>query len=67
MKFILTHPLDDSALNCKKAEELGWTTVHLVEEGVHPPAAKPCQYQIKHLDELRALFPQFFSGSKKTT
>ncbi|KAH8656157.1 HAD-like domain-containing protein [Tricladium varicosporioides] len=55
--------VDDSALNCMKAEELGWTTVHLVEEGEPLPAVKPCKYQVRHLDELRTLFPQFFKSS----
>jgi pyrimidine and pyridine-specific 5'-nucleotidase len=55
--------VDDSALNCRKAEELGWTTAHLVEEGYTPPAQKPCKYQIRHLNELRDLFPQFFKSA----
>lgn len=58
----LTFP-DDSYLNCRKAEELGWTTAHLVEEGESSPAVKACKYQIRHLEELRALFPQFFKAS----
>ena len=56
-------PVDDSALNCRKAEELGWTTAHLVEEGEPLPANKPCKYQARHLSELRVLFPQFFKAS----
>jgi len=52
--------IDDSALNCGKAEEIGWTTIHLVEEGEPLPAKKPCKNQVRHLDELRKLFPQFF-------
>jgi pyrimidine and pyridine-specific 5'-nucleotidase len=58
---VLTDP-DDSAQNCRKAEELGWNTVHLVEEGdpQPKPSKKPCKYQIRHLEELRTLFPQFF-------
>jgi pyrimidine and pyridine-specific 5'-nucleotidase len=55
--------VDDSALNCRKAEELGWTTAHLVEEGDPLPAQKPCKYQIRHLNELRVIFPQFFKTS----
>jgi pyrimidine and pyridine-specific 5'-nucleotidase len=51
---------DDSFLNCRKAEELGWTAAHLVEEGEPLPATKACKYQIRHLEELRTLFPQFF-------
>ncbi|TVY14301.1 Uncharacterized protein LARI1_G006791 [Lachnellula arida] len=55
--FVVT---DDSALNCGKAEEIGWTTTHLVEEGEPLPAVKPCKNQVRHLEELRTLFPQFF-------
>jgi len=54
--------VDDSFLNCKKAEELGWTTAHLVEEGEPEPAVKACKNQIRHLEELRALFPQLFKA-----
>ncbi|PSS25726.1 hypothetical protein M430DRAFT_96410 [Amorphotheca resinae ATCC 22711] len=54
--------VDDSALNCRKAEEIGWNTAHLVEEGEPLPAQKPCKYQIRHLEELRTLFPQFFKN-----
>lgn len=52
--------VDDSALNCRKAEELGWTATHLVEELHHSPPPKACKNVIQHLDELRTLFPQFF-------
>ncbi|KAK2067587.1 hypothetical protein P8C59_001313 [Phyllachora maydis] len=52
--------VDDSYLNCQKAQELGWTTVHLAEEGVESPASPASDYQIRHLEELRAIFPHFF-------
>jgi len=52
--------VDDSALNCSKAEEHGWTAVHLVEEGEPLPPQKACNHQIRHLEELRILFPQLF-------
>ncbi|KUJ16827.1 pyrimidine 5-nucleotidase [Mollisia scopiformis] len=55
--------VDDSFQNCRKAEELGWTAAHLVEEGEPLPAAKACKHQIRHLEELRTLFPQFFKTS----
>ncbi|KAI9054977.1 hypothetical protein LZ554_002120 [Drepanopeziza brunnea f. sp. 'monogermtubi'] len=55
--------VDDSALNCTAAEELGWTAVHLAEEGEPLPAVQPCKLQIRHLEELRTLFPQFFKAS----
>lgn len=54
---------DDSYQNCKKAEELGWTVAHLVEEGVKSPRTPACKFQISHLEELRTAFPQCFKGS----
>ncbi|KAN0104688.1 pyrimidine 5-nucleotidase [Hyaloscypha variabilis] len=54
--------VDDSFLNCKKADELGWSVAHLVEEGEPLPATKACKYQIRHLEELRAVFPQVFKA-----
>jgi pyrimidine and pyridine-specific 5'-nucleotidase len=54
---------DDSAQNCRKAEELGWNVAHLVEGGEPLPDHKPCELQIRHLEELRILFPQFFKSS----
>ncbi|KAM3077114.1 putative suppressor of disruption of TFIIS [Clarireedia jacksonii] len=55
--------VDDSALNCRKAQEIGWTTAHLLEDGVTPPAEKVSKYQISTLQELRSIFPQFFNSS----
>jgi pyrimidine and pyridine-specific 5'-nucleotidase len=55
--------IDDSAINCAKAEELGWNVAHLVEDGEPLPTNKPCTRQIRHLEELRLLFPQFFKPS----
>jgi len=52
--------VDDSALNCRQAEELGWNTAHLVEEGVANPPQKACKYVIQHLQELRTIFPHLF-------
>ncbi|KAL3418365.1 hypothetical protein PVAG01_10081 [Phlyctema vagabunda] len=52
--------IDDSSLNCKAAEQRGWTTTHIVEEGEPLPAERPCKNQVRNLDELRKLFPQFF-------
>lgn len=56
--------VDDSWLNCKAAYDRGWTnTVHLVEEGwPDDPIAKPCSYQIHHLNELNELFPELFQA-----
>lgn len=51
---------DDSYLNCAKAKDFGWTAAHLVEE-THPiPEKQASQFQIRHLRELRNIYPQFF-------
>ncbi|KAK7753677.1 putative suppressor of disruption of TFIIS [Diatrype stigma] len=52
--------VDDSHINCVGAAELGWTAAHLVEEGLPEPKTKASQYQIRHLEELRVTYPQFF-------
>jgi hypothetical protein len=57
---MLLMALDDSYLNCQKAEEIGWNVAHLVEDGVKVPDTPACKYQIRHLDDLRTVFPQFF-------
>ncbi|KAI1497712.1 pyrimidine 5'-nucleotidase [Biscogniauxia marginata] len=55
--------VDDSHGNCVGAQKIGWTTVHLVEEGLPVPPTPASQYQIRHLEELRDIFPQFFKSS----
>lgn len=57
--------VDDNYNNCKKAQELGWTTAHLVEEGVTLPRTPASKYQIRHLLELREQFPQFFKSTQR--
>ncbi|EAA32593.1 pyrimidine 5-nucleotidase [Neurospora crassa] len=57
--------VDDSYLNCKKAQELGWTTAHLVEEGVTPPKTPASKYQISTLQELRTVFPELFKKDEE--
>lgn len=52
--------VDDSALNCVGGKKYGLKTVHLVEEGSSSPSEPACDHQIKHLEELRALFPEVF-------
>ncbi|KAI9887222.1 MAG: hypothetical protein M1823_000970 [Watsoniomyces obsoletus] len=52
--------VDDSFVNCNKAHDLGWTTVHRLEPDDPEPAVKASQYQVRSLEELRELFPQFF-------
>lgn len=55
--------VDDSYINCAASQKLGWTTAHLVEEGVSIPKTPASQYQIRHLEELRTVYPRFFKPS----
>lgn len=57
--------VDDSALNATGAQKLGWTSVHLVEPDVTVPAQPASKYQIRDLEELRDLFPQFFKSRQQ--
>ena len=59
--------VDDSALNCRHAEQRGWTVVHKLEEEELAPDSQAARYQIRHLDELRNLFPQFFAKNSEST
>ena len=55
---------DDSHLNCRYAQQRGWTTVHLLEPEDPDPEVKAAQYQIRDLEELRDVFPEIFKKSK---
>ncbi|KAK2009738.1 pyrimidine 5'-nucleotidase [Colletotrichum eremochloae] len=55
--------VDDSYDNCKSASELGWIAAHLVEAGLSAPETKASQFQIRHLRELRTVYPQFFKST----
>ncbi|KAI1403396.1 pyrimidine 5-nucleotidase [Hypoxylon fuscum] len=55
--------VDDSYANAEGAEKLGWASVHLVEEGLPLPASPASKHQVRHLEELRGIFPQFFKSS----
>jgi pyrimidine and pyridine-specific 5'-nucleotidase len=57
--------LDDNYSNCKKAQEIGWATAHLVEEGVKIPRTPASKHQIKSLLELRDTFPQVFKSTQR--
>lgn len=59
---LLTIP-DDNYSNCVGAKEIGWTAAHLVEEGLTVPRTPASQYQIRHLEELRDVYPQFFRSA----
>ena len=58
--------VDDSALNCRHAKERGWTVVHKLEEEDSAPQSEAGNYQIRHLEELRSLFPQFFAKNSES-
>ncbi|KAK6065863.1 pyrimidine 5'-nucleotidase [Seiridium cupressi] len=45
------------------AKQIGWTAVHLVEEGLKVPRTPASQHQVRHLEELRSVFPQFFKSA----
>jgi pyrimidine and pyridine-specific 5'-nucleotidase len=66
----LTVAQDDSYANAKGAHAFGWHSVHYVEPELDEPIQKAADYQIRHLAELRDLFPQFFktqiNGALKT-
>ena len=51
---------DDSHLNCRHAHARGWTTAHLIEQEDPEPATKAAKFQIRNLEELRQVFPEFF-------
>ncbi|KAH0434281.1 pyrimidine 5'-nucleotidase [Colletotrichum camelliae] len=54
--------VDDSYLNCQKATEYGWNVAQLVEEGLPVPRTQASKHQVRHLRELREVFPQFFKS-----
>ncbi|KAK1507002.1 pyrimidine 5'-nucleotidase [Colletotrichum tamarilloi] len=54
--------VDDSYLNCQKAQGYGWNVAHLVEEDLPVPKTPASAHQIRHLRELRDTFPQFFKS-----
>lgn len=58
--------VDDSFINCQKAEELGWNTVHLLEGGPSASTSKPCKQQIHSIQELRNIFPQLFKSTQSS-
>lgn len=55
---------DDSHKNCVGAQKAGWTAVHYVEEGLPLPDTPASQHQVRSLEELRSLFPEFFRTRK---
>lgn len=55
--------VDDSYINIKGAAKFGWTAAHLVESTEPVPEVPASDYQIRHLRELRTIFPQFFKST----
>ncbi|KAJ4022981.1 putative suppressor of disruption of TFIIS [Fusarium irregulare] len=55
--------VDDSHKNVVGAQQAGWTAIHYVEEGFPLPETPASQYQIRSLEELRSLYPEFFKAS----
>ncbi|RGP66299.1 short chain dehydrogenase reductase family [Fusarium sporotrichioides] len=55
--------IDDSHKNCVGAQKAGWTAIHYVEEGFPLPDTQASQHQIRSLEELRSLYPEFFRVS----
>ncbi|KAI1033571.1 hypothetical protein LB505_012965, partial [Fusarium chuoi] len=56
--------IDDSRKNCVGAKDAGWTAIHFVEEGLPVPDTPASQHQVRHLEELRSLYPEFFRVRK---
>ena len=56
-------PSDDSHLNCRHAQARGWTTAHLLAPDDPEPETKASEHQIRSLEELRTIFPQFFKSA----
>lgn len=55
--------VDDSAINCAAAQQLGWNTVHLIEQTEPMPVTKVGDFQVRRLQELRDVFPHLFTKS----
>ena len=58
--MLLTIPIDDNYLNCKQAHARGWTTAYLLEPGAPEVVEKASDHQIREMEELRTIWPQFF-------
>lgn len=57
--------LDDSYLNTKAAHALGWTAAHLLDDSDPDPPNQASGFQIRSLEQLRDIFPQFFKSATK--
>ncbi|KAK1496460.1 hypothetical protein CCUS01_02807, partial [Colletotrichum cuscutae] len=54
--------IDDSYNNCRGAQEFGWTATHLIEEGHPCPQSPAAQHRIRSLEDIRTLFPSWFTA-----
>jgi pyrimidine and pyridine-specific 5'-nucleotidase len=52
--------VDDSYINAKGAQELGWSTAHLIEPGEKIPENPASKFAVRDLEELRLVFPELF-------
>ncbi|PSN71237.1 pyrimidine 5-nucleotidase [Corynespora cassiicola Philippines] len=57
--------VDDSYINTKAAYARGWNTAHLLDPTDPEPPHKAAKYQIRSLQELRDIFPQFFKSKNE--
>ena len=57
--------VDDSLLNCGHASARGWKVVHKVEKDDLDPVIAGGQHQVRDLEELRDIFPQFFKAQRE--
>ncbi|PUU80075.1 Haloacid dehalogenase-like hydrolase-domain-containing protein [Tuber borchii] len=56
--------VDDSTINCQAAISFGWeNTVQKLEPGDPEPSVPAAKHNIHNLEELRALYPEFFKQS----
>jgi len=52
--------VDDSYINSKGAQGMGWTTAHLVEKDERVPEVQASKFMIRDLEELRTVFSELF-------
>ncbi|KAK2740540.1 hypothetical protein FQN57_006043 [Myotisia sp. PD_48] len=52
--------IDDSHLNCQRAQALGWNTVHFLEASLPDPDVPASKYKVTSLHQLHTLFPHLF-------
>ncbi|KAF2747803.1 pyrimidine 5-nucleotidase [Sporormia fimetaria CBS 119925] len=57
--------VDDSALNVNAAWKLGWHSVHLLDKDDPAPEHPACEHDIRSLEQLRDIFPQFFKSRQE--